>query len=258
MNGPVAPKNPERERDFLYIIKSKCIFGAKMPDGRGIQYLYRDDGRLENSARITGGITDETELALLSSTEGFKKLVHSIGISVETSDPSEKVIFIFQMYGRNDIYGGGTELKLSLTGDGAEKRIYLSQITWKEDDYKPGQIKVIMEKPGQVAMLNVRLYLNDGYSAPKTDEEKEIDFNCAEYKNIVAASPISAGDTTRLKHAIECAQNGRETYIAYIGGSITQGAGATPLIRNAMHLNHTVSLKNDMVMGAMCIILKQG
>ena len=229
MNGPAAPKDPEKERDFFYIIKNKCIFGTKMPDGRGIQYLYQDDGRLENSARITGGITDETELALLNSTEGFKKLVHSIGISVEADNPSEKIIFVFQMYGRNDIYGGGTELEIPLTGDGAEKRIYLSEIAWKEDDNQPGQIKVIMEKPEQTVTLNVRLYLNDGYSAPGIDEEGEIDFSCEDYKNIIASSFLSAGDTTRLKRAIDCARNGRETCIAYIGGSITQGAGAVPI-----------------------------
>lgn len=229
MNGPVAPKNPEKKRDFFYIIKNKDIFGTKTDEGKGIQYLYQDDGRLENSARITGGITDETELALLNSTEGFKKLVHSIGISVETEDPSENVLFIFQMYGRNDIYGGGTELTLSLNGDGIEKRIYLSGTAWKEDDFKPGQIKVIMEKPGQIAKLNVKLYLNDGYSAPEASEEKEIDFNCKDYENIVAASLVSAGDTARLRRATERAKNGKDICIAYIGGSITQGAGAAPV-----------------------------
>lgn len=229
MNGPAAPKNPEKKRDFFYIIKNKDIFGTKTDEGKGIQYLYQDDGRLENSARITGGITDETELALLNSTEGFKKLVHSIGISVETEDPSENVLFIFQMYGRNDIYGGGTELTLSLNGDGIEKRIYLSGTAWKEDDFKPGQIKVIMEKPGQIAKLNVKLYLNDGYSAPEASEEKEIDFNCKDYENIIAASLVSAGDTARLRRATERAKNGKDICIAYIGGSITQGAGAAPV-----------------------------
>lgn len=229
MNGPAAPKNPEKKRDFFYIIKNKDIFGTKTDEGKGIQYLYQDDGRLENSARITGGITDETELALLNSTEGFKKLVHSIGVSVETEDPSENILFIFQMYGRNDIYGGGTELTLSLNGDSIEKRIYLSEAAWREDDFKPGQIKVIMEKPGQIAKLNVKLYLNDGYSAPEVSEEKEIDFNCADYENIVAASLISAGDTARLRRAVERAKNGKDICIAYIGGSITQGAGAAPV-----------------------------
>lgn len=229
MNGPAAPKDPEKKRDFFYIIKNKDIFGTKMEDGRGIQYLYQSDGRLINSASITGGITDKTQLGLLESTEGFKKLVHSIGVSVETEDPEENVLFIFQMYGKNDIYGGGTELKLSLKGNGTEIRIYLDKTTWKEDDFTPGQIKVIMEKPEQLAKLNVRLYLNDGYSAPEVDEEKEINFNCTDYKNIIASSLVSIGDTTRLKRAINNAKSGKDTYIAYIGGSITQGAGAAPI-----------------------------
>jgi len=80
MNAPAAPKDPEKRRGFFYIIKNKDIFGTKMEDGKGIQYLYQDDGRLANSAKITGGITSETELSLLSSVEGFRKLVHSIGI----------------------------------------------------------------------------------------------------------------------------------------------------------------------------------
>ncbi len=229
MNGLAAPKDPEKKRDFFYIIKNKDIFGTKMEDGRGIQYLYQDDGRLINSAKITGGITDGTELRLLEDTEGFKKLVHSIGVSVETPDPEENVLFILQMYGRNDIYGGGTELKLYLKGNGTEIRIYLDKITWKEDDFKPGQIKVIMEKPGQTAKLNVRFYLNDGYSAPEINEEKEIDFNCKDYKHIIASSLVSMGDTTRLKRAIDKSKNGRDICIAYIGGSITQGAGAVPI-----------------------------
>lgn len=200
-----------------------------MEDGRGIQYLYQSDGRLANSARITGGITSEEELSLLNSVEGFRKLVHSIGVSAETKEPSENVLFSFQMYGKNDIYGGGTELNLSLNGDGVEKRIYLSGITWTEDDFVPGQIKVIMEKPGQLARLNVRLYLNDGFHAPEVNEESGIDFNSQEYKDMLADSLVSLGDTERLIKAINRAKSGRETCIAYIGGSITQGAGAVPV-----------------------------
>lgn len=229
MNAPAAPKDPEKKRDFFYIIKNKDIFGTKMEDGKGIQFLYQDDGRMANSAQITGGITSEEELSLLNSVEGFRKLVHSIGVSVETKDPSENVVFIFQMYGKNDIYGGGTELNLSLKGDGTEKRIYLSDIVWKDDDFKPGQIRVIMETPEQIAKLNVRLYLNDGFHAPEIDEESEIDFNSEYYKGMLEASLVSPGDTGRLLKAINRAKSGKETCIAYIGGSITQGAGATPI-----------------------------
>ncbi|MCI9079639.1 MAG: SGNH/GDSL hydrolase family protein [Lachnospiraceae bacterium] len=229
MNIPAAPKDPEKRRDFFYIIKNKDIFGTKMEDGKGIQYLYQSDGRLANSAQITGGITSEKELSLLSSVEGFRKLVHSIGVSVETKNPSENVLFIFQMYGRNDIYGGGTELNISLEGNGTEKRIYLSDVIWREDDFQPGQIKVIMEEPEKLAKLNVRLYLNDGFQAPEVNEESEIDFNSQEYKDMLEDSIVSLGDTRRLIKAIDRARSGKETCIAYIGGSITQGAGATPI-----------------------------
>ena len=229
MHGPAAPTDPEKMRDSFYIMKDKDIYGAKMDDGRGIQYLYQDCERLVNSAQITGGVTDEDQLELLRSVDGLKKLVHSIGISVETKRPKEKVAFTFQMYGKHDLYGGGTKLQAILRGDGAEQKIYLSQAEWAEDDDIPGQIYVILETPDETARLNVRLYLNDGYRAPKTTGEEEIAFESAEYEQMIADSCVSCGDSKRLRRVIERAKRGEEVTIAYIGGSITQGAGAVPI-----------------------------
>lgn len=229
MNGPAAPKDPEKRRVYFYVIKNKDVFGAKLDDGRGIQYLYQDSERLVNSAQITGGIEDGEILELLRSVEGFRRLVHSIGVSVETEDPTEKAEFIFQMYGKKDIYGGGSNLRIMVNGDGVEQRIYLSDIQWTEDDHIPGQIKVIMEKPGESAKLNVRFYLNDGYDAPEPEEEFEIAFDSNDYRNMIQKSMVSAGDCTRLKRAIHKAKNGEDVTLAYIGGSITQGAGAAPI-----------------------------
>lgn len=229
MNGPAAPKDPEKRRAYFYIVKNKDIFGAKHEDGRGIQYLYQDSERLVNSAQITGGIEDEEILELLRSVEGLRRLVHSIGVSVETQDPTENVEFIFQMYGKKDIYGGGSNLRIMVNGDGVEQRICLSDIQWTQDDHIPGQIKVIMEKPGEGAKLNVRFYLNDGYDAPVPKEELEIAFDSDDYKNMIQQSLVSTGDCTRLKRAIHKAENGGDVTLAYIGGSITQGAGAAPI-----------------------------
>ena len=141
MNGPAAPKDPEKKRPYFYIMKDKEIFGAKQEDGSAIHFIYESDGRLINSAQIVGNITDENMLRLLETVEGFGKLVHSIGVSVETDNPKEEMEFIFQMYGKKDLYGGGTNLRCSLTGDGMERRIYLSDYTWTEDDYIPGQAR---------------------------------------------------------------------------------------------------------------------
>ena len=229
MNGPAAPKDPEKKRPYFYILKDKEIFGAKQPDGSAIHFIYESDGRLINSAQIVGNITDEEELRLLESVEGFGRLVHSIGVSVETDNPKEEIEFVFQMYGRKNLYGGGTNLRCKLTGDGMEHRIYLSDYTWTEDDYIPGQIKFIMSTTEKLGKASVRLYLNDGYMAPEEVEEAEVDTKSENYCAMIAKSLMNLGNTYRIRKAIEKTKAGKSVTVAYIGGSITQGAGATPI-----------------------------
>ncbi len=84
MAGPKAPKDPERKRPYFYIMKDKDIYGSVQEDGSIIHFIYESDGRLINSAQIAGNIEDKEELGLLETVEGFGRLVHSIGVSVET------------------------------------------------------------------------------------------------------------------------------------------------------------------------------
>ena len=221
MEGPKAPRDPEKMRPYFYILKDKEIFGSKQEDGTGIQFVYESDGRLINSAQIAGNITDQEELALLENVEGFRKLVHSIGISVELDDPRESVEFVFQMYGKKDLYGGGTNLKTKLPGDGMERKIDLSDYTWTEDDDIPGQIKFIFQTPELLGKASVRLYLNDGYDAPKETAEEKIDIRSEEYREMIQRSLMNFGNTCRIQRVIEKARDGKEVTLAYIGGSIT-------------------------------------
>ncbi len=225
-----APKDPEKKRPFFYIIRGKSIFGSPQEDGSGIQFLYQNDGRMINSAKLVGNLENEEELNLLRTVDGFRKLVHSIGVSAETDDPKEKIKFVFQMYGKTDIYGGGSNIEAVLCGDGMETKIDLSGYQWTEDDNEPGQIRVIFEKPEHMAKLDVRFYLNDGFEAPEApEEEKTIDYSSADYRNMISRSLMSAGNTARLESKIKKAMSGEDVTLAYIGGSITQGAGATPI-----------------------------
>ncbi len=224
-----APTDPEKERQFFYIIKDMEIYSSPSEDGRGISYLYQSDGRLTSSAQISGNVKDEKLLKMLESVEGFRKLVHSIGVSVEMEDSSSEVEFIFQMYGKKDLYGGGANIEAVLKADSSEKRIYLSDVQWKKDDDIPGQIKVYLPKADEKAYLNVRLYLNDGFEAPPQIEEKPVDLESAEYRNMIEASLIRLGNIERLLELKKKADRGDAVTIAYIGGSITQGAGATPI-----------------------------
>lgn len=225
----VAPKDPEKQRSFFYIMREKEVFGSPQPDGKGVQFIYENDNRLINSARIVGNIDDESMLELLKTTEGFRKMVHSIGVSVEMDDPEDDVEFIFQMYGRTDMYGGGTNIKAELKGDGAETRIYMSEQAWSDDDKEPGQIRFTMSKKEKLGRASVRFYLNDGFTAPEAEQENPVDCGSDNYRKMVEQSLMWQGNPARLKRAIKKAENGEDVTLAFIGGSITQGAGATPI-----------------------------
>lgn len=229
MAGPIAPKDPEKKRPYFFIMKEKEIYGSVLEDGSIIHFIYESDGRLINSAQIVGNIEDENELKLLETVEGFKKLVHSIGVSVETDNPNEEIEFVFQMYGKKDLYGGGTNLRTKLTGDGMEHRIYLSDYEWTKDDNVPGQIKFIFNTPDIMGKASVRLYLNDGYEAPDDIAENDVDMQSEEYCSMISHSLMNMGNAYRIRKAIEKTRAGKEVTLAYIGGSITQGAGATPI-----------------------------
>ncbi|MCR4830804.1 MAG: SGNH/GDSL hydrolase family protein [Pseudobutyrivibrio sp.] len=223
-----APTDPEKNRPFFYIVKDKDFFSEDDGD-RGISYLHQSDGRLISSAKYTGNIEDESMLKLLETVDGFKKLVHSVGVSVEMDDSDTECEFVFQMYGKEDLYGGGANLISVQKADGSEKRIYMSDINWTEDDNVPGQIKLYTPKPYQKGFITVRLYLNDGYEAPEQIEEKPVDVNGDAYKNMIKASLVQAGNPYRLQRLYEKAKAGKDVYLTFIGGSITQGAGATPI-----------------------------
>ncbi len=80
--------------------------------------------------------------------------------------------FAIQMYGRHDIYGSGTILKMQLMGNGMEQKLSLDSMLWSEDDKEPGQIWFRFLKPGQMAKVSVVLYIKDGFQIPEQEEEE--------------------------------------------------------------------------------------
>lgn len=229
MNGPKAPKDAAAHRPYFYIMQDKEVFGQKWPDGTFCHPIYENDGRLISSARITGNITDEDMLNMLLTTDGFRKLVHSIGISAETKDPEDRVTFAFQMYGAKDIYGGGSTLITDLTGNGVEVRINVEDFPKNDDEKEPGQIRFRFYKPETLATVKVRFFLNDGYTAPEPIEDNPVDTESDSYREMIKRSLFDAGNLARLRSVCDRASKGEDVTIGYIGGSITQGAGATPI-----------------------------
>ena len=234
MTGPKPPKDPKKKRQGFYIMRNKQISGSIQPNGTGIQFIYLNDECMISSARIVGNITDETMLKMLTTTKGFRRLVHSIGVSVEMDGVNKKVEFAFQMYGKSDPYQSGTTLRMEVPTDGMEYILDLSAYDWSEDDNIPGQIRFVFDEPQKdsgaaQALATVQLYLNDGFSAPEPELEETVDFACSEYQEMLQKSVMQLGNNARLKSAIDRAKQGEDITIAFIGGSITQGAGAVPI-----------------------------
>ena len=77
--------------------------------------------------------------------------------------------------------------------------------------------------------VSVRLFLNDGYEAPPEEEGLVIDMHSEEYCGMISRSLLQLGNPYRIRKAIEKSKAGKEVTLAYIGGSVTQGAGAIPI-----------------------------
>lgn len=231
MRGPVAPKDPTKKRPCIYIMLDKDIAGIPGNDGscRDTNYM---EGRLIEQIKGICGEVEEDILKLLEHTDGFVKLVHSIGVSITAQADSEKnefVDFTMQCYGKVDKYATGTNVKAQCPCNGEEVRIPVADTGIGEKDDIIGAFHFDFPGKCKCASVTLRFYLNDGYHVPDIQVDPPIEFESSRYHAMIENSLLSIGNTMRLKRAIEKAKKGEDVTIAYIGGSITQGAGAKPI-----------------------------
>ena len=229
MAGPKAPKDPTAKGSSFYICRQKEVAGNPTPDGKGVQFIYLDNERLTTFARMVGSVTDETMIQNLRTAEGFLSMVAGIGVTLETQDTDNAVDYVFQMYGKADTYGSGDTLRLRCRPDGMEQIIWLDDHAWGDDNAVVGQMRFEFERPGSIATVDVKLYLREGFEAPEQEERTEIRVESEAYQAILERSLMNLGNYARVKKVLDRAKRGEEVTIAFIGGSITQGAGATPI-----------------------------
>lgn len=228
--GPRAPKDPQKKQGGFFIMRNKEVAGSVQPDGRGIQFLYMDGGRMLSCARVVGNVKDEKMLELLQTAAGFRKLVSGIGVTVEMEEGKDRTVdFVLQMYGKKDPYTSGTLISVPVPADGAEHILKLADCEWSEDDDIPGQIRFEFPRPGELACVSVKLYLQEGFEAPEEIEAAPVNLDTEDYLEVQRRSLMQTGNPARLQKAIDRARRGEDITIAFIGGSITQGAGAVPI-----------------------------
>lgn len=229
MAGPKAPKDPTAKGSSFYICRQKDVAGNPVPDGRGIQFIYLNDVRLITFAQMVGNITDEQMLNNLKSADTFKNMVAGIGVTIESDERNQIIDFVFQMYGKTDPNNSGTTIRKTCVPDGMEQILWFDDFEWSEDDDLPGQMRFEFEKAGRFATVDVKLYLREGYTAPEQEDCNKIDVTSPDYQAMIQRSFMQSGNNYRIKQMLKKAKAGEDVTIAFIGGSITQGAGAIPI-----------------------------
>lgn len=231
MRGPAAPKDPVEKRPCLYVVLDKTISGSEDAEGVIRDYVFLED-RLIDQVRFTSGDIDESLLQMLPKMETFRKLVHSVGVSIKAEDPQirdQNVEFQFQCYGRTDKYTTGTVMEVTLPCTGEEMVLPIEAYPVNEDDDYFGSFNFIFPEANKNMSLTIKFYVNDGYEVPEIQVDPPVLFDSQEYREMISRSLVSTGNNYRLKRVIEKCKRGEDVTIAYIGGSITQGAGGKPI-----------------------------
>lgn len=222
-------QNATKTRKGFYFLLDSIIEATTQPDGSFRQEIYME-GRLVDMAKHASRIVDDALLDLLKSCKGFRQLVHSIGISIQCDETDQLSIpFIYENWGKTNKYETGTRMQTLCPTDGSEVIILLSDYDWSEEDDVPGKLSFEFSRAGALATVSVFLYINEGFESPQQEDNGPIDSNSPAYHNMISKSLLQLGNNTRLKKAIDKARTGEDVTIAYIGGSITEGASARPI-----------------------------
>lgn len=229
MKGPRAPKDPTAKRPAVYVMADSIIEGSPRGNGKFQDICYLNGRIAQKISVLCDGISKEI-LDLVPSCAGFRKVVHSIGITVlaekEEMRSSEVTFELNCLTKVSDKLGSCYSAEVPCNGE--EVTIVLADYPEKEEDDLLGSF-VTTFPSHETAKLTVCFYLNDGYTAPELKLDPPVDFASEGYRAILERSLVQKGNLYRIQRAIEKAKRGEEVVIAYLGGSITQGAGAKPI-----------------------------
>jgi len=230
--GPKAPKDPTKKRSVIYIMLDDAVEGRPNDFG-GFADVNFLEGRV--AAKVTNLLPElDRELAVkLQTCAGFRELVHSIGVSIKADKEEDRGKTIeFAQQCRTAAGYHGTKFTAETVCDGRETLIQV-------EDYPAVEGETVLAAfnfnfPSYfTAKVTVAYYLNDGFEVPELIPDPPVVFGSEAYQTMIARSCMQTGNLYRMKRAIAKAKAGEEVTVAYIGGSITQGAGAKPIATNS-------------------------
>lgn len=241
--GPKAPKDPTKKRSVIYIMLDDAVEGRPNDFG-GFADVNFLEGRV--AAKVTNLLPElDRELAgKLQTCAGFRELVHSIGISIQADKEEDRNKTIrFAQQCRTAAGYHGTRYEAETVCDGRETLITVAE-------YAPVDGETVLASfnfdfPSYfTCKVTIAYYLNDGYEVPELIPDPPVVFGSEAYQTMIARSCMQTGNLYRMKRAIAKAKAGEEVTVAYIGGSITQGAGAKPIGTNSYAYRSYEAFKN--------------
>lgn len=240
--GPKAPKDPTKKRSVIYIMLDDAVEG-RPNDGGGFAEVNYLEGRV--AAKVTSLLPElDKELAeKLQSCEGFRKIVHSIGISMKADkeEDRDKTIHFAQQCRTATGYNG-TRYQTETVCDGRETLMVVKDFPAVEGETVLASFNFDFPEYF-TGKITVAYYLNDGYEVPELIPDPPVQFDSEAYSAMISRSCMQTGNLYRMKKAIAKAKAGEDVTVAYIGGSITQGAGAKPIATNSYAYRSYVAFK---------------
>ncbi|MGN1083435.1 MAG: SGNH/GDSL hydrolase family protein, partial [Lachnospiraceae bacterium] len=229
MRGPRAPKDPVAKRPAVYVMVDSVIEGSPRGNGKFQDICYLN-GRIAQKISVICDEVPQEIIDLVPTCAGFRKVVHSIGITVlATKQEAQNESVTFELHCLTKVSDKeGSCYRAEVPCNGEEVKITVADYPENEEDDILGSF-VTTFSSHETAKLTVCFYLNDGYTAPELTLDPPVDFASEGYRAMVERSLVQPGNLYRIQRAIAKAERGEEVVIAYLGGSITQGAGAKPI-----------------------------
>lgn len=229
MKGPKAPKDPVAKRPAVYVMVDSVIEGSPRANGKYQDICYLN-GRIAQKISVLCNDMPKEILEAVPTGAGFRKVVHTIGVTVfATKKELQDMSVDFSLNCLSAVHGkDATCYRAEVPCDGREVKITVADYPDNEADGLLGSF-VTTFPAHETAKLTVCFYLNDGYTAPVFSPDAPVDFESPRYREMIERSLIQTGNLYRVQKAIAKARGGEEVVVAYLGGSITQGAGAKPI-----------------------------
>ncbi|MCL2718251.1 MAG: SGNH/GDSL hydrolase family protein [Lachnospiraceae bacterium] len=214
----------------IYILRDQIIEAS--PNGDSFTEAYYLNGRITEQAKMMTPALSLDYLKQLESIGTFVNLADGINVRIITdnvveaklSDSHVSAEFSLQISDSKGYHKKWAKT-VPLNGD-----VINIPVDLNDDDAEAKLASFQIDFPCyMLAVISVSFHLRESLPIAPMPPDKPVDFAAPAYQEMLKRSLLSTGNLNRLQKAIAKAKAGEDVTIAYIGGSITQGAGAKPI-----------------------------